>query len=77
MEQNYPTAMPDTTLADLIPFIATTHNPVPVVDEEQTLLGTVDQVSLMLALGGADVAANDSTVNPTGNGLINGATDRG
>jgi glycine betaine/proline transport system ATP-binding protein len=76
IKQNYPTVTPHTTLADLIPSVAATHTPVPVVDNEQTLLvGTVDRVSVMLALGGAEDVATDSAENQTGNGQMDGTTD--
>ncbi|MBN1218405.1 MAG: glycine betaine/L-proline ABC transporter ATP-binding protein [Anaerolineae bacterium] len=47
-----PTVSPDTTLADLISFVATTNTPVPVVDGDRKLVGSVDRVSVMMALGG-------------------------
>lgn len=46
-----PTALPDTALADLIPLIAQTDHPLPVVDANQTLLGVVNRTAVMLALG--------------------------
>jgi glycine betaine/proline transport system ATP-binding protein len=75
VKNNYPTAAPDTTLADLIPFVASTHTPVPVVDTDQTLLGMVDRVSVMLALGGVEDAAVGLTASQIHNGQMNGATD--
>jgi glycine betaine/proline transport system ATP-binding protein len=75
IKQDYPTATLDTTLADLIPFVAATHTPVPVVDDDQTLLGMIDQVSVMLALGGAEDVAEDPAANQPDNGQMNGATD--
>jgi glycine betaine/proline transport system ATP-binding protein len=75
IKQDYPTATSDTTLADLIPFVAATHTPVPVVDDEQALLGTIDQVSVMLALGGAEDVVDDPAANQLDDGQMNGATD--
>jgi len=75
VKQNYPTATPDTTLADLIPLVAVTHIPVPVVDEAQMLLGTVDRVSLMLALGGVEDMVDDPAVHQAKNGQMDGTTD--
>jgi glycine betaine/proline transport system ATP-binding protein len=71
VEQTYPITTPDASLADLIPFVAATNAPVPVVNEEQMLLGTVDRVSVMLALGGAE----EVVANPGDNNQVNGATD--
>ncbi len=62
VDNSYPTVTPDTTLADLIPFVAANHTPVPVVDENQQLLGTVDHVSVMLALGGGENSGTDTVV---------------
>jgi len=75
VKQDYPTTTPDTSLADLIPFVAAMHTPLPVVDGEQILLGTVDRISVMLALGGAEDAAIDPIANQADNGQMNGATD--
>lgn len=42
----------DTTLEDLIPLAATTDAPISVVSQDQKLLGFVDRISIMLAIGG-------------------------
>jgi glycine betaine/proline transport system ATP-binding protein len=46
-----PTVKPNTVLADLIPLVAASDMPVPVVNEAHQLLGAVDRTSVMLALG--------------------------
>jgi glycine betaine/proline transport system ATP-binding protein len=79
IKQNYPTTTSTTTLADLIPFVASTQTPVPVVDDEQALLGVIDRVSVMLALGGVENAVENAlgngAVNQADNGSIDGTTD--
>ena len=51
------TVNPNTLLADLIPLIAASDVPVPVVDEAHKLLGAVDRTCVMLALGGGPQGA--------------------
>lgn len=52
VKNDLPVASPDTKLEDLIPITAASDAPIPVVDEANKLLGSVDRTSVMLALGG-------------------------
>ncbi|MEE9324915.1 MAG: glycine betaine/L-proline ABC transporter ATP-binding protein [Dehalococcoidia bacterium] len=56
MSNNLPVAFPDTKLEDLIPLTATSDTPIPIVDDNNKLLGTIDRTSVMLALGSEDVS---------------------
>ena len=46
-----PAISPDTMLADLISIAVEYNGPLPVVDENNRLLGSIDQTTVMLALG--------------------------
>ncbi|MBN1992700.1 MAG: glycine betaine/L-proline ABC transporter ATP-binding protein [Anaerolineae bacterium] len=76
VNQDYPLVSPATSLADLIPVVAATHAPVPVVDDDRRLLGTVDRISVMLALGGSTETGHDSPAHQGGNGRMTGVTER-
>ncbi|MEE9123182.1 MAG: glycine betaine/L-proline ABC transporter ATP-binding protein [candidate division NC10 bacterium] len=47
-----PVVFPHTTLDELIPMTATTDRSIPVVDDADRLLGTIDRTTVMLALAG-------------------------
>lgn len=47
-----PMVAPQTLLADLIRLVVASNAPVPVVDENNRLLGAVDRTGVMLAMGG-------------------------
>lgn len=49
---HHPTVFPDTMLADLIPLIAASDIPVPVVSQSRKLMGAVDRAAVILAFGG-------------------------
>jgi glycine betaine/proline transport system ATP-binding protein len=49
--QGHPTVSPDTALGDLIPLTVASDIPVPVVDESNKLLGAIDRLAVMMALG--------------------------
>jgi glycine betaine/proline transport system ATP-binding protein len=68
VSQDYPTVSPTTTLADLIPFVAATNAPVPVVDDDHRLVGAVDRISVMLALGGTVATPYDPMTSQGDNG---------
>ena len=53
-----PTVFPRTLLTELIPMVATTDIPVPVVDGTHKLLGVVDRTAVILALGGGEELKN-------------------
>lgn len=50
---NPPTVTPGTTLRQLIPLVAASELPLPVVDSSQKLLGAVDRQTVLAALGEA------------------------
>ena len=54
MNNNLPVAFPDTKLEDLILLTAATDSTIPIVDETNKLLGTIDRTSVMLAIGGKE-----------------------
>jgi glycine betaine/proline transport system ATP-binding protein len=74
VKRDCPTVTPETTLADLIPVVAATHTPVPVVDDERFFLGVVDRISVMLALGGTEDSPDEST-DQADNGRLDGEND--
>jgi glycine betaine/proline transport system ATP-binding protein len=47
-----PVVFPHTMLDELIPMTATTDRSIPVVDDADRLLGTIDRTTVMLALAG-------------------------
>ncbi len=47
--QDHPTVFPRTTLANLIPLVAASDTPLPVVDGTHKLIGVVDQTAVILA----------------------------
>ncbi len=52
IDYHHPTVSPQTMLADLIPLIAASNVPVPVVSRAHKLLGAVDRAAVILAFGG-------------------------
>ena len=52
LDSRPPVVSPLTMLDDLIPMTATTDKPIPVVDDADRLLGTIDRTTVMLALAG-------------------------
>ncbi len=52
LDSRPPVVSPHTMLDDLIPMTATTDKPIPVVDDADRLLGTIDRTTVMLALAG-------------------------
>ncbi len=55
--------------------MAATNAPVPVVDDDHNLVGAVDRISVMLALGGSVDAPHDPTASQGDNGQMSNATD--
>ena len=52
--ENPPTIAPDTLLVNMLQLTVNADTPLPVVDEQNKLLGTVDQSLVMTAMGGDD-----------------------
>jgi glycine betaine/proline transport system ATP-binding protein len=52
VSNHQPTVSPHTVLADLIPLTAANEDPVPVVNQSQELVGTIDRTGVILAFGG-------------------------
>jgi glycine betaine/proline transport system ATP-binding protein len=52
IDSHHPVVSPQTMLADLIPLIAASNVPVPVVGQSDNLLGAVDRAAVILAFGG-------------------------
>jgi glycine betaine/proline transport system ATP-binding protein len=52
VNRGQPTVTPETLLSDLVRLAVTSDIPLPVVDKGDQLVGTLDQKTIMLALGG-------------------------
>jgi len=57
ISNNSPTVSPNTLLADLIPLIAASELPLPVVNQAHKLVGAVDRTDVILAFDGEAQAA--------------------
>ena len=75
VRQETASVSPETILADLIPFVAATNAAVPVVDGDHKVVGSVDRISVMLALGGNVDAGYDPTANQNENGHASESTE--
>lgn len=54
VDENFPTVTVDTPLATLVPLVAETDMPLPVVNKIHELQGAIDRRTVILALGGTD-----------------------